>query len=234
VLRVCAEAAALFGRAVDRDRTERISNFITRTLKVEGGGYRGSDAEAVLYADANATAASALLAAATVLDDSALAREALASFERVMLACYRPGAGLAHHASPDGAAVRGLLADHVAAIGALLDAHEVSDGEPYRMMAEELGHIVVRDMWDGRSGGFFDRAVTPDDVGLLRRRHKLFVANAEAAIAFARLSRLEPRKGFPDPAAFRKHAAGALDAAARDLDGQGPLAAHYALASRHL
>ena len=234
VLRACAEAAVTFGRAVDRDRTAKITNFITTGLKVEGGGYRGSDADAVLYADANALAASALLAAATVLEDSELARDALASFERVMLACYRPGGGLAHHANPAGSAIRGLLADHVAAIVALLDAHDVSDGEPYRMMAEELGHVVVRDMWDGRLGGFFDRAPSPDDLGLLRRRRKPFVSNAEAAIAFARLSRLEQRKGFPDPAVFREHAHGALNAAARELPGQGPLAAHYALARRHL
>jgi uncharacterized protein YyaL (SSP411 family) len=234
LLRACAEAAVVFGRAVDRDRTAAISIFITSTLKVEGGGYRGSDADAILYVDANAMAAGALLGAATALDDSELAREALASFERVMLACYRPGAGLAHHTGTGGAAVGGLLADHVAAIGALLDAHEVSDGEPYRMMAEELGHVIVRDLWDGRRGGFLDRAPQPDDVGLLRRRRTPFVTNAEAAIAFARLSRLEPRKGFPDPALFRDRAIGALEAAARALEGQGPLAAHYALARRHL
>jgi hypothetical protein len=102
------------------------------------------------------------------------------------------------------------------------------------MMAEELGHVLVRDAWDGRLGGFFDRLPSPDDVGLLRRRRKPFVANAEAAIVFARLSRLEQRKGFPDPAAFRERAIGALETAARELDGQGPLAAHYALARRHL
>jgi uncharacterized protein len=234
VLRVCAEATMVFGRAVDRDRTAAIARFITSTLRVEGGGYRGSDADAVLYVDANAVAASALLGAATVLDDSELAREALASFERVILACYRPGAGLVHHAGGGGTAVRGLLADHVAAIGALLDAYEVSDGEPYRMMAEELGHLIVRDLWDGRAGGFFDRAPVPEDIGLLRRRRTPFVTNAEAAIALSRLSRLDQRKGFPDPAVFRERAIGALEAAARDLDGQGPLAAHYALARRHL
>ena len=175
----------------------------------------------------------ALLRAAAVLDDSALAREALASFERVLLLCYRPGLGLSHYF--DGAArVRGLLLDHVAVIGGLLEAHDASGLEPYRMMAEELGHIVVRDMRDEADGGFFDRASTPEDVGLLRNRRKPFIGNAEAALAFGRLSRLEPRKGFPDPAGFRAHAEAALAAAERQLDGQGPLAAHYALARRLL
>jgi uncharacterized protein YyaL (SSP411 family) len=130
--------------------------------------------------------------------------------------------------------VRRLLADQVAAIGALLDAHDVSDGEPYRMMAEELAHVAVRDLWDQRDGGFFDRAAEPDDVGLLRSRRKPFVGNADAAAALARLARLEQRKGFPDPAAFRPHAERALATAARQAPRQGPLAAHYALARRLL
>jgi cytochrome c oxidase cbb3-type subunit 3 len=54
------------------------------------------------------------------------------------------------------------------------------------------------------------------------------------ALVVGGLSRLEPRKGFPDPAEFRERAIGALQVAARQLDGQGPLAAHYALARRHL
>jgi uncharacterized protein YyaL (SSP411 family) len=233
LLRAYAESALVFDREPDRRQCQSIARFITTVLRAEAGGYYGSDAEAVLYADGNAAAAGALLGAATVLDDSALAQEALNSFERVILLCYKPGLGVAHYF--DGTArVRGLLADQVAAIAALLDAHDVSDGEPYRMMAEELGLIVVRDMWDERAGGFFDRASGTDDVGLLRARRKPFVANADAAAALARLSRLEARKGFPDPAALRQYAQGALAAAARQLPGQGPLAAHYALARRLL
>jgi len=231
LLRVFAEAALVFGRSVDRDRCKALAGFITTTLRAEAGGFHGSDADRILYADANAAAAGALLGAATVLDDSTLGQEALASFERVIMLCYKPGLGIAHYF--DGAArVRGLLGDQVAAIAALLDAYDVSEGEPYRMMAEELGLFIVRDMWDSAGGGFFDRAQGSDDIGLLRTRRKPFVANADAALALARLSRLEQRTGFPDPAAFREHAEGALRVAAAQLDGQGPLAAHYILAAR--
>jgi uncharacterized protein YyaL (SSP411 family) len=232
LLRVYAEAADLWREPADIDRTRAIATFITTVLRDEPGGYFGSDAEAVVYMDGNAAAAAALLQAATVLDDGALAREALASFERVLLLCYKPGLGVAHYF--DGAArVRGLLADHVATITALLDAHAISGLEPYRMMAEELGHLVVRDM-RAEGGGFFDRATTPDDLGLLRARRQPFVGNADAALALGWLSGLEPRQGFPDPAGFREHANAALAVAARQLDGQGPLAAHYALARRVL
>jgi uncharacterized protein YyaL (SSP411 family) len=233
LLRVYAEAAAEWNEPDDVERTRATAAFIVSALRAEAGGYYGSGAEPVFYMDSNAAAAAALLRAATALDDGDLAREALASFERVLLLCYRPGLGVAHYF--DGSArVRGLLADHVAAIAALLQAHEVSGLEPYRMMAEELGHLVVRDMRDEAHGGFFDRAPAADDVGLLRARRQPFVGNADAALTFGWLSRLEPRKGFPDPAVFAGHAHAALAAAARQLDGQGPLAAHYALARRLL
>ena len=231
LLHTYAEAASVFGRGADRERCRRIAQFITGPLRAEGGGYYGSDSDRILYMDANAVAAGALLGAATVLDDSELGREALASFERVLLLCYKPGLGVAHYF--DGSArVRGLLADHVATITALLDAHDVSGGEPYRMMADELARVAVRDLWDGASGGFFDRAGAADDIGLLKNRRKPFVENADAALTCVRLSRLEQRKGFPDPVEFRGYVTGALQAAAAQLDGQGARAAHYALARR--
>jgi len=143
LLRAYAEAALVFARQVDRDRCAAIAGFVTDALRADGGGYRGSDADGMIYMDGNAKAAGALLGAATVLDDSALAREALASFERVILLCYKPGAGLAHYS--DGVArVRGLLGDQIYTVGALIDAYDVSGLEPYKMMAEELTHVAVR------------------------------------------------------------------------------------------
>jgi uncharacterized protein YyaL (SSP411 family) len=224
LLGVYADAAATLGRPEDRDRTGAIAAFITGTLADVRGGYFGSDADRVLYADANAAAASALFAAAGVLDDAALSRQALASFERVLLACYRPGGGIAHE--PDG--VRGLLADQVAAMAALLDAHDLTGGEPYAMMAEELGHFVVARLAGERSEGFVDRVAAADDIGLLRSPRTPFVANAEAAVVFARLQRVSREYDFGAAAA------GALRAAARLAGAQGPLAAHYVLAARQL
>jgi uncharacterized protein YyaL (SSP411 family) len=227
LLGVYAEASVVLERAADRDRAAAIARFITESLRDAAGGYFGSDADRVLYADANAAAAVALLKAATALGDSALGREALASFERVLLGCYRPGAGLAHHLG-DADAVRGLIGDQVGAVAALLDAHDLTDGEPYQMMAEEIGHYLVREMWNEQDGGFFDRSARDDDIGLLRTRRTPFVHNAEAAVALSRLQRIS--REFD----FSQHAAGALRAAARQAPRQGPLAAHYILAARQV
>jgi hypothetical protein len=96
------------------------------------------------------------------------------------------------------------------------------------MMAEELGHFVVRAMWDAPDGGCFDRAPAEDDVGLLRLGRKPYVGNAEAASVFARLNAITHEFDFTP------YAAGALDAAKRRVAGQGPLTAHYLLAARQV
>jgi hypothetical protein len=224
LLRVYAHAARVLGRSADADRSAAIARFITTALRADTGGYHGSDADRIILSDANAAAARALFATASVLDDQRLTQEALDSFERAVLTCYKPGAGVAHYF--DGAArVRGLLGDQIETIGALLDAHAITDGEPHKMMAEELGHFVVREMWDAGGGGCFDRMRDASDVGLLRSARKPFVGNAEAAAAFARLDAVTHEFDFAP------YAAGALDAAARGAAGQGPLTAHYLLAA---
>jgi uncharacterized protein len=176
------------------------------------------------YVDANASAVSALIAASVSLQDDGLARTALGSLERVLLPSYRPGHGIAHDTGADG--VRGLLADHVAMIHALLEAHALTQDEPYVMMAEELGHHVLRTMWDEAAGCTLDRIAGDDDVGLLREPRRPFAVTADAASAFARLERAS---GEP---AFRGRARAILDAIAPDAVHQGPLAAHYLLAVR--
>ena len=227
LLRVYARAAQVLGRSVDVDRSSAIARFITTALRGDAGGFRGSDAGTILLVDANAAAARALLATASLLNDNVLAQEALDAFERAVLACYKPGAGVAHYF--DGAArVRGLLADQIETIGALLDAHEITGAEPYKMMAEELGHFVVREMWDAVDGGCRDRMNEADDIGLLRSVRKPFVGNAEAAAAFARLDAVTHEFDFAP------YAAGALEAAGRAVAGQGPLTAHYLLAVRQV
>ena len=78
----------------------------------------------------------------------------------MLLACYRPGAGVAHCVDGE-ARVRGLLADQIAMAAASLDAFDATGNIVYEMMAEELAHYAMRTMWDERDGGFFDRAPEP-------------------------------------------------------------------------
>jgi uncharacterized protein YyaL (SSP411 family) len=179
-----------------------------------------------LYTSSNALMVSAVLRAARAIDDSALGEFAVRSLERIALAAYRPGAGVAHYADDEGTHVRGLLEDQIVMAAAQLDAFEASGNIVYEMMAEELVHFAIRTMWDDREGGFFDRSEPAEleRIGLMRTRLKPFVANCEAARV---LRRLAEAAGTEEYAA---RADATLSALAPVAPAQGPLAAHYLLA----
>ncbi len=182
--------------------------------------------DTALYADWNAQMTSAALRAAAALQDDGLRQFAVKSLERVVLASYKPGGGVAHCVAGEGAGVRGLLDDQVAMATAHLDAYEATGNIVYEMMAEELAHHAIASLWDPAAGGFHDRAEEPDAVGLLRRRAKPFVGNCDAARMLKRLSLAS------GDAEFEGTARTAIDAVAPAAAAHGPLAAHLALAMR--
>ena len=180
-----------------------------------------------LYADSNAAMVSTALAAASVFHDDGLRDFGVKSLERVLLACYKPGFGVAHYY--DGQArVRGLLADQFAMASASLDVFDLTGNVVYEMMAQELGHYAIRTLWDEEGGGFFDRSGEEPDpaIGLMKRRLKPFVTNCDASRT---LLRLAAASGEQD---FAHRAARTLDAMRPIAPGQGVLAAHYLLAVR--
>jgi uncharacterized protein YyaL (SSP411 family) len=180
-----------------------------------------------LYSDANAGMVATALAAAETFHDDGLREFAVKSLERVLLACYRPGFGVAHYF--DGQPhVRGLLADQVGMTSACLDVFELTGNVVYQMMAEELAHYAMRTMWDDEGHGFFDRASDDDEapIGLMSRRLKPFVTNCDAARTLIRLATVSGDQ------AFARAATDALEAMQPLASIQGPLAAHYLLAVR--
>lgn len=178
-----------------------------------------------LYVDSNAAMVSTALLAGIWFDDEGLRDFAVRSLERMLLACYKPGRGVAHQY--DGQ-VRGLLADQVGMVAACLDAFELTDNVVYQMMAEELGHYALRTMFDENEGGFFDRAPEngEDPIGLLSQPLKPFVINCEAATALMRLGAASGDQNFV------RAADRTIDAMRALAPAQGPLAAHWLLAVR--
>ena len=195
-------------------------------------GRRGVPAPAVtgsLYADSNAVMVSAALFAAQVFNDDGLREFAVKSLERILLTCYKPGGGVAHHF--DGhARARGLLADQFAMADACLDVFDATENVVYEMMAEELGHYAIRAMWDEQGGGFFDYAQSDTDadppIGLMSRPLKPFATNCDASRTLRRLAAASGDNEFTRIAERTMVAMAVLAA------DQGPLAAHYVLAMR--
>jgi uncharacterized protein YyaL (SSP411 family) len=233
LVRVHLAAAQALDIARYADRAADTLRFVLHSLAdATDGGWYGSQSAAgdvvdrVFYADANAAMASAALSAAAAFEDEWLRDFALKSLERVLLACYRPGQGVAHYFD-GGAHVRGLLCDQIAMADAQLDAYDATGNIVYEMMAEELAHFALREMWDPEHGGFFDRAAGdgPDALGLLRLRLKPFVTNCDAARL---LKRLAAASGDDQ---FARASAETLAAMAPLAPAQGALAAHYVLAT---
>jgi uncharacterized protein YyaL (SSP411 family) len=229
LLRLYLDAAEGLGAARFGERAAGVLRYAQEALADPDGGWYGSQVaggrgvDRALYADANAAMVSSVLRAADIFGDDALRDLALQSLERVLLACYRPGQGVAHY--HDGRPhVRGLLADQIAMATAHLDAYEATGNVVYEMMAEELAHYAIRELWDPIGGGFFDRAGEEADVGLLRDRLKPFVCNCEAA---RMLRHLAATAGEGE---FARLSRATLAAMAPEAACQGPLAAHYLLA----
>jgi uncharacterized protein YyaL (SSP411 family) len=238
LLRLYAEAAGVLDAARYREIAADTLRYVQTALAdpVDGGwagSQRGEAVDRTLYTGWNAQMVSAALRAARLFDDPALAQFAVKSLERVLLAGYRPGAGVAHYHDPStalragaDAQVRGLLDDQIQMAAAALDAFEATGDVVYSMMAEELGHFALRTMWDDDDAGFFDRIAAAEEVGLLRRRDKPFVPNCEAASVLARLAAVSGTHEF------REKAEAALARVAGMAAAHGPLAAHYLLALR--
>jgi uncharacterized protein YyaL (SSP411 family) len=241
---VLVDAAAVFGRADYRARGFDTVAYVRRTLSdaARGGFYASQRADEdfygvsgsiratlepppidrTLFTDANARAAIAWLRIGEATGDASLGRFGLQSLERVLLATYQPGAGVAHWADPH--AARGLLTDQVWAAWALLHLHEATGSETYPMLAEELMRTAIRTMWDAKDGGFRDRAPAAGDVGLLADAVKPLALNCVAARVLVRLARLT------GDAQLGLVASAALASQTGLYRSHGPAAAPYALA----
>jgi uncharacterized protein len=192
---------------------------------------RGLEAPPVddaLYAAPNGMMIGTAVAASRAFDDRDIGEFAVRSLERVLLACYAPGGGVAHYHDGQTASVRGLLEDQICVGSACLDVHEATGNIVYEMMAEELALYAERSMWDAACGGFFDRteAEPAERVGRMRDRLKPFDVNCDAVVFLRRLS---AASGEPH---FGELADETLRAMAPIASRQGVHAAHYLLARR--
>ena len=180
-----------------------------------------------VYADGPAKMATAYVRAAEVFDDSSLLEFAVTSLERVVLDTYQRGNGVGHHLDDD-ESVRGLLVDQVAVSDALLDLYKATDRDVYLDLAQEIMLFARRTLWNAERGGFVDRAVDADDVGLLREPVTPFGTNCDAARVLARLSRVTEGHDFGE------QAAATLASQIIAVPTQGLDAAAWVLAAREL
>ena len=148
------------------------------------------------YTNWTCALAGALCLAARALDDDALLAEALRALDNVAL-LLSAGDGLLYHVLPPGGEpqVRGLLADHVAYVRALLDAHEICGEARFLQRARATADAVIA-QFQAPGGGYYDRLASDDAFGRLalrrpsHRRQRSLRRVAAAARGAHRRSRL--------------------------------------------
>ncbi len=176
------------------------------------------------YTNWTCALAGAQCLAARALDDDAMLAEALRTLDNVHAGLLDPD-GLVYHVLEPGAApaVRGLLADQVAYLGAMLDAHEISGEGRFLERARALADRIVS-RFAAEGGGFYDRLPSGDALGRLALADRPIVDNGLLAEALLRLAALtnEP--------AYRADAVGVLQIYAATFEGAGAFAASYARA----
>ena len=130
------------------------------------------------------------------------------------------------HTNGEGQGSTGLLADQVDFINAALDLYEATGNVVYNYEAYEAADFILHFLEDKAEGGFFDLAPDPDAIGDLARPKKDIGENANAALAFIRLSAMN----FSDPPRLRQAAERALTLFADKYADYGYFSSSYARA----
>ncbi len=178
----------------------------------------------LVLVDASARACRALLAAADVLDDAGLAREAIDALEVLAPQAYARAAGVTHVIDADRPRGPVLLDDAMLLAQALADADPWRADDVYRDLADELLRTATARLQDG-TGALVDRIAVLSGAGQLGRLgdpHHPLVGNAEAARLLVRL--------HPDDEAARRDARRVLATVTPRAAGAGAFAAPVALA----
>ncbi|MGI8671809.1 MAG: hypothetical protein ACR2LU_04300, partial [Luteitalea sp.] len=201
-----------------------VAGLTAHFLRPDGHWRPWSDAPRLVLVDASARAARALLAAADLLEDPALATRTIDTLDALAAAAYARAAGVAHllDAEPRGPM---LLTD------AMLLAHALLDADPwrgestvYRDLAEEILRTTVVRLQDD-SGAVRDRVAAlagAGQVGRLADPHFPLDGNAEAARLIRRL--------FPDDVEWLARARRMLVAISGEAAEAGVYAAPVGLA----
>jgi uncharacterized protein len=178
------------------------------------------------YTNWSANLASAFFAAADVLDDDALAANAMRALDG-LAETMTDADGLTYHFIVPGGepSVRGLLTDQVAYLRALIDAHQWS-GEPrFIDRARSLADAVEAHFRDER-GAYADHAGREEVLGRVRIPNAPLDENGEAADALLRLAAITDEESY---AAIARRL---LSVFAKTYGRAGSFAAAYVLAVR--
>ncbi|HSJ05771.1 MAG TPA: DUF255 domain-containing protein [Longimicrobiales bacterium] len=173
--------------------------------------------DATVYTSANARWIGALALAGARLGHGAWVERADAALTALLATMSAPDGRLFHYRAPGEApGLDFLLADLLEALRAALSVGQATGDTAWIAVARRLASTAEAAFW-AHDGGFWDRAASDHDVGVLRYRDRPFEQNAAAARALLDLAQVTGERHWR-----------AL--AERTLAGTGPAAGRYGVA----
>ncbi|HXY46949.1 MAG TPA: thioredoxin domain-containing protein [Thermoplasmata archaeon] len=180
------------------DEPARTLDRVVQTLRTARDRRPTPAVDRAIYSDINGRFIGAFAQAGALLGDAEVLGDARSAADRLLLASYRPGRGMAHRLDSDGPRGFGLLEDQVAFASGLLELAGTTAEPRYLLPAIELLELVDRE-FRGEDGLLRDVAPSlydgPKVGGVLEPSYPLedtphISANASAALAFLRVGSL--------------------------------------------
>ncbi|MBI2654040.1 thioredoxin domain-containing protein [Candidatus Woesearchaeota archaeon] len=139
-----------------------------------------------IYVDWNSIMISSYIKAGAILDDDNAINFAIKTADYILKNCYDKKSGLFHFF--DGTAnINGLLADNIYFLNCLIDAYYITQNRKYLEKIKEIAEFILKNFYDDKNGGFFDRVLKEEDLGTLKFKDKQFLENSFCSIVFLRL-----------------------------------------------
>lgn len=144
------------------------------------------DVDKTVYVDWNAMIISSYTKAGAVLHDENTVKFAIKTVDFILDNCYDDKNGLFHFFAGK-PSIDGLLSDNIYFLNCLLDSYFVSQDRKHLEKIKDTAEIILKNFYDDKNHGFFDRMLKEEDLGTLRHRDKQFLENSFSATVFLRL-----------------------------------------------
>ncbi len=152
-----------------------------------------------VYVDWNAMMISSYIKAGAILNRKEAINFAIKTANFILESCYERKAGLFHYF--DGKAHQdGLLSDNIYFLNCLIDVYSVAQNKKYLEKANEIAEFILKNFYDNKYYGFFDRILKEEDFGTLKYKEKQFLENCFSSMVFLRLHFITKNESYRNAA----------------------------------
>jgi uncharacterized protein YyaL (SSP411 family) len=152
-----------------------------------------------IYVDWNSMMVSSYIKAGAILNSRYAVDFAIKTADFILEKCHDKKKGLFHFFDGE-AKISGLLGDNIYFLNCLIDVYETTKNLKYLKNIKETAEFILKNFYDDRTGGFFDRVSEDGDLGALKRRDKQFMENSFCANVFLRMYFLTDDIGYKEVA----------------------------------